>query len=86
MLTGPTTVTSGATNTYTLTVSGGQRAGGGLDVAASAGNFAIIDAMTKLLNGEVTHNAPKNAVPALTAPAFGARGWGRQVPLSRLSG
>ena len=36
-LTGPTTVASGSTNSYTLTNTGGGN--GGLDVAASAGTF-----------------------------------------------
>jgi hypothetical protein len=60
-ITGPTSVNSGATNTYTLTITGGQQAGGGLDVSASTGTFAIIDTMTKLLGSDVVHNTPKSA-------------------------
>jgi phosphoesterase family protein/Ig-like domain-containing protein/immunoglobulin I-set domain protein len=60
-LTGPASVASGSTNTYTLQITGGQAASGGLDVASSAGTFSILDPQTRLLSGEVTHNAPKPA-------------------------
>src|SRR5260370_19689723 len=51
-LTGPTSVNSGSTNTYTLTITGGQATrGGGLDVAASPWGFAVLLATTqKTLN------------------------------------
>ena len=59
-LTGPSSVTSGSTNTYTLTITGGSEIAGGLDVAASGGSFAILDAVyTKLSNGEIVNSQPK---------------------------
>ena len=54
-LTGPTSVTSGSTNTYTLTVGGSGNAG--LDVASTIGTF-IAGTGTRVLNGEITHSAP----------------------------
>jgi hypothetical protein len=54
-LSGPTSVTSGSTNTYTMTISG-SGARGGLDVASSAGTFATAQADTRLLNGELVHS------------------------------
>ncbi len=61
-LTGPTSVTPGSTNTYTLTISGGQMAGGGMDVSATAGTLASIAGQgTKLQSGEITHSATKSA-------------------------
>lgn len=59
-LAGPTSVNSGSTNTYALTMTGGSDIAGGLDVAASGGVFAVLDAInTKLLNGELVHSQPK---------------------------
>lgn len=54
-LTGPTTVASGSTNSYTLTVGG--TGNHGLDVAASAGTFTA-GTGTKVLNGEITQITP----------------------------
>jgi hypothetical protein len=54
-LTGPTTVASGSTNSYTLTNTGGGN--GGLDVAASAGTFTA-GTGTQVLNGEITQTSP----------------------------
>jgi hypothetical protein len=59
MLTGPTTVTSGSTNSYTLSVSVITAGNGGLDVAASAGTFTA-GTGTQVLNGEITHTAPSS--------------------------
>jgi len=53
-LTGPTSVTSGSTNTYTLTVGG--TGNGGLDVAASAGTFTA-GTGTQVLSGEITQTS-----------------------------
>ena len=53
-ITGPTSVASGSTNTYTLTVSGGGN--GGLDVAASSGSFTA-GSGTQVMNGEITHTS-----------------------------
>ena len=55
-LTGPTSVASGSTNSYTLTVTGGTSAAG-LDVATSAGTL-VAGTGTKILNSELTHSAP----------------------------
>jgi hypothetical protein len=44
-LTAPTSVTSGSTDTYTLTITGGSDIAGGLDVAASGGAFAVLPLM-----------------------------------------
>jgi hypothetical protein len=56
-LTGPTTVTSGSTSMYTLSVSVLTSGNGGLDVAATAGTFTA-GTGTRVLNGEITHIAP----------------------------
>src|SRR5436309_425818 len=58
-LSGPLSVVPGATNTYVLTISGGQSLFGALDVSATAGTLAVFESGTKLLNGEVTHTGPK---------------------------
>jgi len=69
-LSGPTSVTSGSTNTYTLTVTGGSQIGGGLDVAAGGGALAVLDFVyTKLMNTELTLAQPK-AVDANGAVAW----------------
>lgn len=60
VISGPTTVTSGSTNTYTLTTTGGAAVVGGLDVSHDSGTFVVVDTGTKLLNNEITHNAPRN--------------------------
>jgi len=56
-LSGPTTVTSGSTNNYTISVSTVTSGNGGVDVAASTGTFAA-GTGTKVLNGEIVHSAP----------------------------
>jgi hypothetical protein len=56
-LTGPTSVTSGSTNSYTLSVNVLTSGNGGLDVAASAGTFAA-GTGTQVMNGEITHLSP----------------------------
>jgi hypothetical protein len=60
-LTGPTSVPAGASGTYTLTISGGQQAGGGLDVSASGGAFVATDPGTRIQENEVTHESPRDA-------------------------
>src|SRR5215468_6832347 len=57
-LTGPATVASGSTNTYTLSVGG--TGNHGLDLAASAGTFSA-GTGTRVLNGEITHSAPSTS-------------------------
>src|SRR5215469_12560759 len=51
-ISGPTSVTSGSTNSYTLTVSGGGN--GGLDVASTGGTFTA-GSTTQVMGGEITH-------------------------------
>lgn len=58
-ITGPTSVASGSTNSYTISVSVIASGNGGVDVAASAGTFAA-GTGTKVLNGEIVHSAPSS--------------------------
>ncbi len=58
-LSGPTSVASGSTNSYTISVSIIAAGNGGVDVAASAGTFAA-GTGTKVLNGEIVHSAPSS--------------------------
>jgi hypothetical protein len=58
-LTGPTSVASGSTTSYTLSVSTVTAGNGGMDLAASGGTFAA-GTGTKVLNGEVVHSAPSS--------------------------
>ncbi|MBV7330230.1 PQQ-dependent sugar dehydrogenase [Chloroflexi bacterium TSY] len=60
-LDGPTAVTAGTTNLYTLTVSGGPAQTAGLNVSVSnrRGLLAPIDADTQRILDELTHSAPK---------------------------
>jgi hypothetical protein len=58
-LTGPTSVASGSTNTYTIAVSTITSGNGGVDVAASAGTFAA-GTGTKVSNGEIVHSSPSS--------------------------
>jgi glucose/arabinose dehydrogenase len=57
-LSGPLSLDVGEVATYTLTVTTSQSACG-LDVSTTTGLLAVIDAGTRLLDGEVTHNAPR---------------------------
>jgi hypothetical protein len=59
-LTGPTTVTSGSINNYTISVSTVTSGNGGVDVAASAGTF-VAGTGTKVLNGEIVHSSPSSS-------------------------
>lgn len=61
VLTGPSTVALGSTNTYTLTMSGGQQITGGLDVSASGGTLLATQPSTIVKNGELTQLRPFNA-------------------------
>jgi hypothetical protein len=69
-ITGPLTVQAGSTSRYQLVISGGQQVAGGLDVSVDGGSLSAIDAGTYILNGEVTHTTPRDAVgfpfPAVT--------------------
>lgn len=68
-LAGPLQINVGATGTYTFTITGGQAAGGGLDVSATAGTLVSTAPDTKIAAGEIVHNAAK------TADATGAVTW-----------
>lgn len=57
---GPETVLPHSDNTYTLTMSGGPAVIGGLDIwAPDGGTLGLVDGLTQLLGGEITHTAPK---------------------------
>ncbi|MBV8205701.1 MAG: hypothetical protein JO041_02835 [Acidobacteria bacterium] len=58
-LSGPTSVASGSTNTFTFTVKGAA-GNGGLDVAATAGTFTA-GTGTKVQSGELVHSSPNTA-------------------------
>ena len=62
-LIGPTSVNIGTVNTYTLRITGGQQAFGGLDVSTTAGALSVnpSEPMTYLSNGEITHMDKKTA-------------------------
>ena len=72
MLTGPMVVAPGATNTYTLTITGGQGigSGGGLDVAASDGTFTAIEGGTEVSGGELIHNVPRGETGGVVSWSF----------------
>jgi len=59
-ISGPLTVTSGSTNTYTLSNNGTPNSG--LDVGASAGTFTA-GSTTQIMNGEITHMASLTTSP-----------------------
>ncbi|MEZ4728693.1 MAG: PQQ-dependent sugar dehydrogenase [Caldilineaceae bacterium] len=61
LLQGPTTVTAGATNLYTLTINGGPAQTGGLNVSVSnnRGSLLPTGVDTQVLLNELTHSAPK---------------------------
>jgi hypothetical protein len=60
VISGPTTVASGATVSYTLTNNGTPNSG--LDVAASAGTFSA-GSGTQVMNGDITQLAALSATP-----------------------
>ncbi|MFN8444354.1 MAG: PQQ-dependent sugar dehydrogenase [Caldilineaceae bacterium] len=62
LLQGPTTVTAGATNLYTFTISGGPAQTGGFNLSASNNRGALLPAGTdsQLYLNELTHSAPKS--------------------------
>ncbi len=62
-LSGPTQVDGGETETYTLTISGGQQSGCGLDVGASLGSLLAVDADTREWNDDITHDLPRAVLP-----------------------
>lgn len=75
-ITGPDTVFISAVNTYTVTITGGPMAGGGVDIASSTGTLAAVSSGMTLSSGELTHStvkAPFNSAVTFqfnyTAPA-----------------
>jgi len=58
-ITGPTLVSPGSVNIYTLTIAGASR-GGGLDVSAIDGVLGVADPGTHLSSGEIVHSSPRN--------------------------
>ncbi len=58
-ISGPTLVSPGVTNTYTLRIAGGQLSGGGLNVSTDAGSIAVTDPGTQLFGPELTHTQPR---------------------------
>lgn len=63
VIAGPNSVSPSSTNTFTLTISGGQQKAGGLDVSATGGTLVSTQSTTKLLGNEITHTARATAVP-----------------------
>ena len=59
-ISGPMTVSSGSTNTYTLSNNGSPNSG--LDVGASAGTFTA-GSTTQVMSGEITHKASLSTSP-----------------------
>ncbi|MGD8567478.1 MAG: PKD domain-containing protein, partial [Gammaproteobacteria bacterium] len=57
-LIGPTSVEAGSTNTYTLTMSGGQQNSGGFNVSTTAGTLSITMSGTTNDGGELKHTQP----------------------------
>lgn len=64
-ITGPDVIQAHSGSQYTLTITGDGPGGttpeviGGLNVAATDGILALVDAATRLENGEITHTQPK---------------------------
>jgi Abnormal spindle-like microcephaly-assoc'd, ASPM-SPD-2-Hydin len=79
-LTGPTSLTAGASGVYTLTITGGAAVVGGLDVSTTSGTLQATGSNTTLLNGEITHSTPVSftggslafTFTAVAPPAAGA--------------
>lgn len=58
---GPDIVPPDTTHTYTLTITGGPAATGGLNVfAPDGGELSLVDSSTQLIGGEITHTEPKD--------------------------
>jgi len=70
-LSGPTTVAPGTIHTFSLTISGGQRIAGGLNVSASGGTLSASDPGTWMMMGpEITHLTPRNAIGDVVTFSF----------------
>lgn len=70
VMSGPTVVGPGETNSYSLVIGGGQERAGGLDVSATGGTFGVIDAGTYILEGELTHASPRLVQPGTFEATF----------------
>jgi hypothetical protein len=58
-ITGPSSVAPDSVNLFTLTISAGPAVVGGLDVFADDGTLSVVDVLTQLNSGEITHTEPK---------------------------
>lgn len=58
---GPQVMLPGATQIYSLTISGGQEISGGLGVAVTDGDLLSLGSDTQLSGNEIIHTAPKSA-------------------------
>jgi hypothetical protein len=58
-ISGPKLVQPGSTHLYVLRIVNGTEVAGGLDVSATAGELAAVDPGTQLIDGEITHVAPR---------------------------
>jgi len=56
---GPESVRVSSDVRYSMVIAGGPAIVGGLDVAVNAGVLSAADTTTQLMNGEITHTAPK---------------------------
>lgn len=77
VISGPGTVTTGTTNTYTLTIQRATKTGAGCDIATRSGVLAPVSSTIHLSGSELTHNdnipMTSNQVSILfsyTAPSF----------------
>jgi len=61
VLSGPTTVALGSTNSYTFTISGGQKLTGGLNVSVSGGTLVATQPGTTMAVGQISHVTPATA-------------------------
>lgn len=57
---GPSSLKTGETGSYTVTISGGSGTAVGTDIAASSGTLAIVDNNLKVLNSELTQTSAKS--------------------------
>ncbi|MAT92941.1 MAG: hypothetical protein CME59_10115 [Halioglobus sp.] len=67
---GSTQIQAGATNNFYLFVMGGPGVTAGVNIAAGAGSLAPYDGDLQLLDGELTHSAPKPFGPDYAAFVF----------------
>ena len=61
-ITGASVLTPNMQSTYTVTISGGPLAAGGVDIATSSGTLMNASSDCQMMSGEVTHMSPKSPV------------------------